>query len=167
MEYQKVKVQCIVFSLNQTHFFSQDTGCFTINISLIGQKDLTSYFMWVDHMMCHLPPRISRAVEVGWDQNTSSYEDCDTEGSKIETLNLPMWHSGTGVRVNWKFWWEFELSYVTQYVRYVFLFQGMHLWFCCIPSALVIWSGNVYIPWTNPCVGGITLFNKRQWVCAR
>jgi len=76
--------------------------------------DLTSYFTWVNHMMCRLPPRISRAVEVGWDQNTSSYEDCDTEGSKIATLNHPMWPSGTGVRVNWKFCWEFELSYVTK-----------------------------------------------------
>jgi hypothetical protein len=106
--------QFIVYSLNQTHFVSQDTGCFTINMSLIGQTDLTSYFTWADHMICHLPPRISRAVEVGWDQNTSSYEDCDTEGSKIATLNLPMWPSGTGFRVNLKFWWEFELSYVTK-----------------------------------------------------
>ena len=54
-----------------------------------------------------------------------------------------------------------------EYIRFVFLLQGMHLWFCCIPSALVIGSGNVYIPWINPCVGGITLFNKRQWVSVR
>lgn len=101
-------------SLNQTHFVSQDTGCFTINMSRIGQTDLTSYFTWADHMMYHPPLRISRAVEVGWDQNTSSYEDCDTEGSKIATINFSMWPSGTGVRVNLKCWWEFELSYVTK-----------------------------------------------------
>jgi len=107
-------IQCIVCSLNQTHFVSQVTGCFTINISRIGQMDLTSYYTWAYNMICHPSPRISRAVEVGWDQSTSSYEDCDTEGSKIVTLTHPMWPSGTGVGVNWRFCWEFEFSYVTK-----------------------------------------------------
>jgi hypothetical protein len=93
------------------HFVSQDTGCFTISMSRIGQTDLTSYFMWVDQMMCHRPPKIFRAVEIGWDRNTSLYEECDTERSKIATPNLPMWPSGTGVKVNLKVCWKFELSY--------------------------------------------------------
>jgi hypothetical protein len=48
-----------------------------INTSPIGQTDLTSYFTWGNQMMYHQPLKISRAVEVGWDQSSSLYEEGD------------------------------------------------------------------------------------------
>ena len=70
-----------------------------INTSPIGQTDLTSYFTWDNQMMYHQPLKISRAVEVGWDQSSSLYEEGDIVTSKSEPQNILTCPSGTGVRI--------------------------------------------------------------------